>query len=331
MRFENYLLQLSDNEKILRNKEEICLFGCSIIIKQIYLDIKKIKRKETIKFIFDSLNIPYQTFYCWTVGSNPIPISKMILLLKLWQDTLKMTDREFYKKINEIYDNVDFYSQNGQRKVKLPKEFDEDLAYIIGFFQGDGHLKKENKKGFQEFSIYFYEANKEMLNKINKIIYDKFGIKGNIYYQKNITGEWFSLRVSSKPIYLFFKNVLMLRTGRKVRSIEVPLIISKSNNRMQLAFIRGFFDAEGAVGETIKSPWLAIGQASNDILPEILVWIRKRLKNEGIILSDVRKSPNQDFYRIRTSKREYIKSFFDVVSSYHIKKINKFKEIIEKC
>lgn len=329
MKFDNYLLKL-ERDINQKYKENICLHGISSIIKEIYADFKKRHNREAIKKLKNKLGINYQTFYSWISDSNPIPISKAYQLLNFWKETCKKSEKEFNKKWDFIYRNNQGFSQNGQKEVSLPLEFNEDIAYLIGFFQGDGHLKKENKKTFQEYSIYFYEKNKKVLNQINEILYKNFRSKGRIYFQTRKNGHWFTLRISSKPLYIFFKNILNLKVGKKVRNIETPEIIKISNNSMQLSFIKGFFDAEGGIGETKKNPWLDIGQASNEKPCEILSWIRDKLKNKEIILSEPKRTKNQEFFRIRTSKRETIKKFFDIISSNHPEKITRFNTMINK-
>ncbi len=329
MFFKNYLLKLEglNNQK---NRELICVYGCSQIVQLIYQDIKNNCKMETIKIVQKALNAPYITFYCWISGKNPIPISKVYGLLRLWKKICYKTNEEVSDKFNEVYLHSSGFSQNGQRKVALPKEMNESLGYLIGFFQGDGHLKKDNKQGFQEHSIYFYEADKRMLEEINDILYYEFNVRGRIYHQSNETGSWHTLRLSSKPVYLFFRYVLGLEAGRKTGYIKVPKLIKEANNIVQFAFIRGFFDAEGGVGETNKNPWLEIGQASNNYPAEVLFWIRNKLVEQGIELTKPQKVTNQSFFRLRTSKRDTIKKFFSIISSSHPKKLNKFEGIVER-
>jgi len=329
MRFENYLLEIEKlNNK--RDRENICLHGIHSIIKTIYLELKEKHHRKLTKKIFNELKIPYQTLYSWTTGHNPIPISKAYGLLNLWKESCGKSEKEFYEKWDLLYKINQGYSQNGERRVILPKEFNEDLAYIIGFFQGDGYLKKERLKGFQEYSIHFYESDKKVLERINNIMHKYFGICGNIYFQSDNKGSWYKLRFCSKPIYLFCKNILNLKAGKKEREVGVPRIIKKSQPTIQLSFIRGFFDAEGGVGETKKNPWLEMGQASKDAPCEILTWIRAKLIENKIILSEPRRSRNWEFFRIRTAKRETIKKFFEIISSDHPKKIIKFNQIINR-
>jgi len=330
LKFNNYLLDL-ESRKREKQKEDICLDGISKEIKSIYLELKTKYPRTVTKEVLNKLNINYQTFYSWIIGSNPIPISKLYDLLKLWQNELNKSQEKFNEKWEEIYKKTLGYSQNGQGKVKLPKEFNENLAYLMGFFQGDGHLAKEQTERYQEYSIHFFEEHKEFLEKFNEKIKEEFNINGNIYEEHDATGKWFRLRLCSKPIYLFFKKVLGLTSGRKVRNVKVPLLIKDLESKLQIVFIRGFFDAEGGIGETAKNPWLEIGQASANYPAEILVWIKETLDKNGIILSQPQKSSGQDFFRLRTSKRETIKTFFEIVSSEHKSKVNKFQEIIKKC
>lgn len=327
MKFDNYLLKL-EKEENEKTKENICITGISNITKEIYLELKNVNKRGLIKKLQKEISSPYQTIYSWIQGSNPLPISKLYTLLKLWQKELSKNPRDFNEKWNEIYQQISRYSQNGQRSVKLPKEFNENLAYLMGFFQGDGHLAKQQTERYQEYSLHFFEEHKDFLEQLNKKIKIEFNIEGNIYAEHDARGKWYRLRLCSKPTYLFFKEILRLTSGKKVRMVGVPLLIKNSDLKFQIAFIRGFFDAEGSVGETSKNPWLEIGQASTDNPAEILVWIKEILDKNGVLLSSPQKSSKQDYFRLRTSKRETIKRFFETISSEHQNKINRFKEII---
>ena len=329
MRLDNYLLLFEE----LNNpnfKKSICLYGVSDIVSRLYYDLKIVYKRHLTKIIKERLSIPYTTLYCWLKGTNPIPISKAYLFLLFWKNECLKSDLEFSKIWDDFYYLNEGYSQNSQIKVVLPREIGSNLSYLIGFFQGDGHMKKKSTKSFQEHSLYFYEADKKMLEKINDLLYELFNVKGNIYYQSNSTGSWYSLRLSSKPVYLFFEKVLGLKSGKKVREVNTPDIIKKVQFDTQLSFIRGFFDAEGGVGETYKNPWLEIGQASKDFPSEILVWIQNKLCELNIFLTKPQKSANQDYFRLRTSNRDTINKFFKAISSYHPKKLNRFETIINK-
>jgi len=168
------------------------------------------------------------------------------------------------------------------------------------------------------------------LKKINEILYKQFNVRGNIYFQTKKEKKWCTLRICSKPVYLFFEDILNLSSGKKVREVKVPELIKNSEVPLQIAFIRGFFDAEGGVGETKKNPWLEIGQASRDKPCEILTWIKSKLQERGIILSEPYRGQTQEFFRLRTAKRETIKRFFNIISSNHPKKVDRFKQIVLK-
>jgi len=74
----------------------------------------------------------------------------------------------------------------------------------------------------------------------------------------------------------------------------------------------------------IFTDWHKIGLLKKGISKE-------KLNESGIILSEPKRTQNQEFFRIRTAKRENIKRFFEVILSEHPKKIIKFQKIIEKC
>ncbi|MEK6913221.1 MAG: LAGLIDADG family homing endonuclease [Nanoarchaeota archaeon] len=328
MKLDNYLLVINEKNEVNNYKEDICVYGIGKIIQLIYEDLKNQKSREIIKLL-ESLGIKYQTLYSWKTEQNPIALSKLNTLLLLWKKECKKTKEESDRIWERVYFENKGYSQNSQRKILLPRELNEKMGYLIGFFQGDGHLKKE-RRFLQENSLYFYEGNLEMITELNKLIEEIFATKGNVYEGKNKRGHWYVLRICSKPIYFFFREILGLQSGRKTRNVGVPKIIKKSELSVQFAFIRGFFDAEGTIGENNKGPWLEMGQASKDFPCEILIWIQKKLKENGINLSIPKRTKNQEFFRIRTAKRESIKRFFEIISSNHPNKIKKFNNIIKR-
>lgn len=191
-----------------------------------------------------------------------------------------------------------------------------------------GCIKNEltsKNNGWPEYSISVTEESLNYLNYVQGLFYKVFNTKGNLYFNKDLNGSWYTLRITSKPIHRFFTSTIGFPEGKKVGFVRVPRIIEKCNIELQKQFIRGFFDGEGAIGITTKSPYLDIGQASYDNSPpQVLVWINNKLSNIGLKFAISR---YKNFWRLRTASKPTISNFYKEIGSNHDKKINKFKAI----
>jgi len=160
------------------------------------------------------------------------------------------------------------------KSIKVPKEVDEDLAYLTGMIISDGHLSKD----YLDISC-FEEGCKESAK--NKLI-SKFG-KCNEYYN----GSRLYLCNIFAPY--FFNKVFDIPYGNKSNKVVIPSIISKSDNKVIASFIKGLFDGDG----TCKSG-LSYKTHSRD-LAEGLTYLLARLG----IYSYLRKN------KITSEKYEY--------------------------
>ena len=127
--------------------------------------------------------------------------------------------------------------------VIVPRSLTTDLAYLVGLFYGDGHLKPTTYK------LCLTNVNKQYLEEFVQPLFDKtFSLdlavreKRNKYPERQT--EW-KIDFSNKFIYLFFNEVFELPRGDKARIIQVPKIIQHSSSAIQCAFIAGVFDADG--------------------------------------------------------------------------------------
>jgi intein/homing endonuclease len=332
MRLENYLLKIAFPDKGRKKNEHIYLHGVNSIFKEIYLEIKsKVKQNEFTKLIYSKLDTPKGTVDSWLAGHNPIPILKFYNILKLWKEICNKTDEEANEKWDKIFQKANGFSAWASPKVTLPKELNEEIAYLCGFIAGDGHIKDEfnlKRRGKNaEYSISVYDSSKKFIDFLTFLFVKNFKANTNCHYTKK--GNLFTLRCTSKPIYRFFTQVIKMQCGRDTGNIRIPQLIKNSSKEIKLAFIRGFFDAEGSVGITEKNPWLEIAQISNfKGPPYILRWIKGILKENNVNLNGPQlMSCNKKAWRLRTSSKKVISQFYTSVSSWHPEKALKIDEI----
>lgn len=334
--FRNYLLNLTnkDFERVtLHDRHFIRISGVNLILKGCYQEIKRnIPNEDIVKFLKSKLNNPNPTIWCWLSGINAIPIFKFYDILKIWKEVCNKSQEEFNNKWDNIFSNVKYYSVCGSKtKAKLPREFTEDLAYVMGFILADGYVKNDDRllgrKKYTEHSISMYDESELFLKYLQQLFFNLFEVKCNLHNAQDKKGSWYVLRCTSKPVHRFFCDVLGFTRGSKTGNIDVPSIIANAPQNFQKAFIAGFFDGDGGVGITRKNPWLELGQVSiNDYPIPIIVWIKDKLKYFGIDMA-LSKATNKDFWRLRTGSKTEILKFYDIISSRYPLKIEKYNQV----
>ena len=144
-------------------------------------------------------------------------------------------------------------SSETSRKHKLINEkyFDvidtEEKAYVLGLLYADGYI---NKNGFE---ISLVEIDKEILEKLSTIFYDKI-ILGYRKEKKYISGS----KYLSKPQYRLtitstkMKNDLIKHGCVQAKTFKIRL--PKLEDNLYKHFIRGYFDGDGCVCIPKKRP-----------------------------------------------------------------------------
>ncbi len=145
---------------------------------------------------------------------------------------------------NITFSKIDLY-----RGITLPSELNEDLAYLLGFHLGDGHMRQYIRSfGSLESSI-FYDGHS--INEYSHyeqylcpLIRRLFNYICKIEVRKNSN----NLRVciGSRAIVDFLHIQCGLPLGPKDNA-GIPSIIKNANKNLQCAFLRGLVDTDGSV------------------------------------------------------------------------------------
>ena len=117
-------------------------------------------------------------------------------------------------------------------------KLDRDLVTIIAYLTADGHLYKD-LTGF-----HFYSNNKDALEKLEKIIYKKFKLKG-IYGEGTGYGKCFRYKVFNKPVTLFLRKTGVPPGDKMITSFDVPKWI-KGNKQFAKEYLKIIFYCEGS-------------------------------------------------------------------------------------
>lgn len=118
------------------------------------------------------------------------------------------------------------------------------ICELVGAFIGDGYLTN-CKKGQYVFGISGHRyLDEDYIKYLKNIILENFpSTKPKLYYRTD--EKTIMLKVCSKEIYIFFKN-LGFNSGKKAHTVKIPKKII-NNDEFIRTTIRGIFDTDGCV------------------------------------------------------------------------------------
>lgn len=121
---------------------------------------------------------------------------------------------------------------------EFPKYLTEDLAYFMGYFYGNGSCG--NYDGHRRFNIAVPTKRPEVITRLKDIFVMMFG-KELIEYPNK--GNWVNLKLGSIHLYDWLKHNGLLKGQSS--DLSFPVTILRSRNSVQLAYLAGYFDADG--------------------------------------------------------------------------------------
>jgi adenosylcobalamin-dependent ribonucleoside-diphosphate reductase len=128
--------------------------------------------------------------------------------------------------------------------VKIPETLNPDLAYFIGYSIGDGYVqmgKKVNWEAPKALKLATSDSHPSIRERLINIVHEQFGLNANI---QTGDGACTIVAIYSRMMieWLIQNNLLKA----KAQNIRVPEVIFRSPSSVQLAFIAGYFDADGS-------------------------------------------------------------------------------------
>ena len=118
--------------------------------------------------------------------------------------------------------------------------FDEDAAYLLGFFLADGWVDRDRKRGYDRLS--FACNNLPVIEKIQAILKNNFTadcaitLKDGLHY----------LRVNSIAVNQRILSAFGLH-DKLAQNIAIPDAALRSRESVQAAFVSGFMDGDGSI------------------------------------------------------------------------------------
>jgi DNA-binding CsgD family transcriptional regulator len=169
--------------------------------------------------------------------------------------------------------------EKSPHEIIIPGKISEKLAYLIGYWFGDGTLSKQNNRTMR---IEFYDECKEQLELIAGLILDIFGLRPS-YWRKDPRHNCWIVRYNSVLLGKYFENVLGLPSGRRIKTGYFPEFVEPPE--LAKAFVAGFFDAEGHIFHAPNTGYhLVISQRNSAFLEkfkELLVKLGFESKFQG--------------------------------------------------
>ena len=137
------------------------------------------------------------------------------------------------------------------RGIQMPETLNPQLAKICGYFIGDGNFEKRG--------LRFKDERAGVLNVYKKMFKQVFNLEGNITKMKG--KNCYILSINSKEIREFFEFIMP----------NILNEIGKSKTEVVVAFIKGFFDAEGHINK--KRAYISVVQKQAKILQYLQLFL----------------------------------------------------------
>lgn len=162
--------------------------------------------------------------------------------------------------------------------------FDKDLAKLVSYLTFDGHLAEDLK------CFYLSSKDTSMLSDFERIVYQKFKIKGR-FERGTGFGESYKYRVFKSEVCRFLENAGAPRGCKVNKTFLIPEWI-KINQELYYHYLRVAFECEGGFWlESKKYPVVRFGLNKNEKLinngKEFIFEMKALLLNLNIKTSNI--------------------------------------------
>jgi DNA gyrase subunit B len=148
---------------------------------------------------------------------------------------------EWPKEIS-LPENAKFYLKNHTHQIKTKFKLDEDLAYLIGIYLGDGCACPEKGNPNRFLISLNKEKSEKYIQRLSKIIKEKFNVKPIIDYQEpnniQLYFHSFSFKLLLMKLGLF---------GKKCNQKFIPDIFFNTKKEIQEALLEGLLHSDGFI------------------------------------------------------------------------------------
>ncbi|MBN2127151.1 MAG: helix-turn-helix domain-containing protein, partial [Candidatus Diapherotrites archaeon] len=288
------------------NTPEIKLIKYFKINKEGLQKIKEKRKQKKFTQVQIERKLELKKDYYWRLEKgqykiNEITIKKILKILKINQ-----------KKFTEKYCNI-------EPNTKIPKKFNEKISELVGYVLGDGCFEK-GRKGNQ---LGLTDKNNALLEYYSESFFKEFNEKRKVS-EKDKTKNSYRLRLSSKILEFF--NKISPKLLCKSNQRNVPSIVFDFNKKNTSAFIRGFFDAEGCVG----NHYIDACSSNLHLLKGIQSLLLKFEINSSIYENLFEKTKKKYRHRLHVFGQENLKKYQRKINFNHKEKRKKLLKYLKK-
>ncbi len=153
-----------------------------------------------------------------------------------------------------------------RRRLSTSGILDEELAWFLGYFVGDGNRTKSG--------ICLTCGDKDLTLLLSEVIQKALGLESKIKWDATETGGRYRIIVHSREL-----NALLTAVGinlkDKAKTKKIPKLILRSPKEVVAAFLRGYFDADAYAGKE----GIRLSSSSKDLIQTVQIV----LLNYGIL------------------------------------------------
>lgn len=124
-------------------------------------------------------------------------------------------------------------------QLKAPQRLSVDLAWLLGFFVGDGNRTKSG--------ICLTCGDEELVSRLAEIIGREFELPSSVKWDATETGGRWRVVAHSRELLRWLECV-GIELGAKSPDKKIPAHILRSPKEIMSAFLRGYFDADADAG-----------------------------------------------------------------------------------
>ena len=237
------------------------------------------------------------------------------------EDKIVLIPGETYDNDNINLEHHEYHLRSASGKSsyidsKLPRALTKELAYLLGYSYGDGHFTYDKYKEAEALHLSCATVDKNTKQRLVDYIKTVFDITPKV---KNGSGAVELITIPGKKICSWLKHNKINK--EKSAHIKMPDKILFSNSEIQLAFIAGFFDADGTIEANGKN--VRFGSCSKDFIDVIQLLLMANgitSKKQKLIPKATNELPQ---HRLNITGTYAQKRFKDLVDAIKLRSMNK--------
>lgn len=229
--------------------------------------------------------------------------------LKAGDETLTLvqipSDSLPYVRMQPLQYDRPIMSTRLNENVRLPEVLDEKLAYVLGYFFGDGYVhwgKKVNWEAPKAIKLAAADAYPEIQMRLTDFLRDLFGVEPVI---EAGDGSVKNIAVYSRVLVEWLSANGLLK--QKSDGVRVPEPLFRSPSTVSGAFISGYFDADGS--DRGSKGGYRFDSVSRGMIHDV----QRLLLANGIVshVTETDRSPNgwKTIYRLAVTGAEFKERF----------------------